>query len=178
MHGNLPFLSSSNWYFTDFVHELCPSYSPSSPYVLSHTILDSEHTQVHLEDMERLSSRHRLTLLLDGWEDLLRWSLYGSVAAEVNQPPIVLSLDDLTGKQGNFDTLLGVTQGAFDRMQLDPKKFVACTTDNPTTMCAYRQRLQKKFPWLLVCITRQPSCSVSTDMVLPWNRPSHASYMG
>lgn len=151
VHSNASFRTSSDWYFVDFVRDIRPSYTPASPYVLSHTLLDAESARVQTEEIERLKKRTFLTLLFDGWEDLLKRSLYGSIAAEVKQHPIVLSLDDLTGQRGNVRTLLETTHRATSAMDLgDMKKFIAATTDNPTPMQAYRRELQKLYPWLLV----------------------------
>jgi hypothetical protein len=44
----------------------------SSRYVLSHSILDSEAAQVQLEEMAYMKDQKRLTLLIDGWEDILK----------------------------------------------------------------------------------------------------------
>lgn len=154
MHANIPFRIADNWYFVDFTHELRQTYEPASPYVLSHRLLDAEHSRVHQEDVERLQDSRFLTLLFDGWEDMLRRSLYGSVAAEVKQFPIVLGLDELTGLRGNVPTLVQTTEKATENMGVgDMKKFIAITTDNPTTMQAYRKAMQKKHPWLLVQIS-------------------------
>ncbi|EJF63824.1 hypothetical protein DICSQDRAFT_145296 [Dichomitus squalens LYAD-421 SS1] len=109
-----------------------------------------ESVRVWDEEMKRLEKRNFLTFLFDGWEDCLKRSLYGSIAAEVKQHPTVLSLDDLSGKRGNVPTLIETTQRATSTMGLsDMKKFIAATTDNPTTMQAYRRELQKLYPWLL-----------------------------
>ncbi|KIK75104.1 hypothetical protein PAXRUDRAFT_94925, partial [Paxillus rubicundulus Ve08.2h10] len=97
VHANLPFLAIDNPFFHIFLNTIRPSYNPPSRYVLSHNLLDSEAVRVQQEDIERLKNCKKLTLLLDGWEDLLKRSLYGSVAVEVNQHPVVLSLDDMTG---------------------------------------------------------------------------------
>jgi hypothetical protein len=59
--------------------------------------MDSEVARVQIADIAHLKERKRLTLLLDGWEDKIRRSLYGCLAAEVNQRPVVLSLEDMTG---------------------------------------------------------------------------------
>ena len=151
VHANAPFRTSSNWYFQDFLSELRPCFVPSSPYVLSHRILDKESARVHLTDVGRLKERRFLTYLFDGWEDALKRSLYGSVAAEVKQLPIVLGLNDMTGQRGNVPTLLDTTQKAVDAMDVgDMLNFIAVTTDNPTMMQAYRRELQNKYYWLLV----------------------------
>ncbi|KAI0349849.1 hypothetical protein OH77DRAFT_1507314 [Trametes cingulata] len=89
--------------------------------------------------MRQLEARNNLTLLLDGWEDVLKRSLYGSVAAKVNQCPVVLTIN----------TLLSVTDKALDQMQVNPRKFIACTKDNPTTMHTFCVRLKQKYWWLL-----------------------------
>jgi hypothetical protein len=52
---------------------------------------------IQIEDIAHLKECKKLTYLLDRWEDTIRQSLYGSLAAEVNQPPIVLNLEDMMG---------------------------------------------------------------------------------
>ena len=98
VHANIAFSAAENWFFHNFVDEIRPSYSVPSCYVLSHSIMDAELSRVQLEEISHVQERKRLTFLLDGWEDLLKRSLYGALAAEVNQYPIVLSLADMTGK--------------------------------------------------------------------------------
>ena len=113
--------------------------------------MDSEYSDVQLKETQELEARSNQTYLFDGWEDMLKRSLYGSVAAHVKQPSIVLGLEDLTGKRGDVDTLIKTTENAAAGMGLgDMKKFIAVTTDNPTTMRAFRRELQKKYWWLLV----------------------------
>jgi hypothetical protein len=113
--------------------------------------MDAECARTHLEEVERLKLRKFLTLLFDGWEDLMRRSLYGSVAAEVGEFPAVLSLNDLTGQRGSADKFVEVADAALVKMDLaDGKNFVALTTDNPTVMQAFRTRFGRKFPWILV----------------------------
>lgn len=55
----------------------------------------SEECWIQPEDIERLKDRKQLTLLIDGWEDKLKQSSYGAIAAEVHQFPVVLSLTNL-----------------------------------------------------------------------------------
>jgi len=59
--------------------------------------MDGEAARVQIEEVERVKGRKRLTLLIDGWEDRLKQSLYRTVTSEVNQYPVMLSLWDLTG---------------------------------------------------------------------------------
>ena len=49
------------------------------------------------EDIKALKERNNLTYLLDGWEDAMRRSIYGSLLAEVGEHPVVLGLHELTG---------------------------------------------------------------------------------
>ncbi|KAJ8579829.1 hypothetical protein M405DRAFT_939003 [Rhizopogon salebrosus TDB-379] len=91
VHANIPFSVAENWFFRNFLDEIRPSYQAPSRYVLSHSIMDSEVARVQIEDIARLKGRKRLTFLLDGWEDKIRRSLYGSLAAEVKQRPVALS---------------------------------------------------------------------------------------
>ena len=100
--------------------------------------MDSEAARVQLEDIGRVKQRKRLTLLIDGWEDRLKRNLYGCVASEVNQYPIVLSLTDLTGHRGSADALYETSCKALRSMEIeDGRNFIAATTDNPTVMQAF-----------------------------------------
>lgn len=153
VHANAAFAIAENWYFRDFLDTLRPSYSAPSRYILSHSIMDGESARVQIEEVDRVKPRKRLTLLIDGWEDKLRRSLYGTVASEVNQYPVVLGLEDMTGHRGSAEKILATSQKAMDAMELgDGHNFIALTTDNPTVMQSFRGRFQFKFPWVLVCI--------------------------
>ncbi|KAF9234431.1 ribonuclease H-like domain-containing protein [Melanogaster broomeanus] len=137
IHANIPFLAADDPFFHIFLNTIRPSYNAPSQYVLSHNLLDSEAVRVQQEDIDRLKDRKKLTLLLDGWEDLLKRNLYGSVAVEVNQHPVVLSLDDMSGNRGNANNLVAVTQKAINKMEIG------------SVMQAYRRKLQELFPWIL-----------------------------
>ena len=148
---NVPFSISENWYFQDFLRDLRPLYTAPSRYVISHSILDSEAARVRLEELERLKNRSKLTYLIDGWEDILKRSLYGSVAAEVGQYPTVLALEDMTGNRASAEGIMDAAEKAMRDMDLlDGKKFIAITTDNPTVMQAMRRKFQNKYFWVLV----------------------------
>ena len=114
--------------------------------------MDGEAARVQIEEVERVKQRKRLTLLIDSWEDKLKRSLYGTVASEVNQYPVVLGLEDMTGYRGSAEKILETSQRAMDSMELgDGENFIALTTDNPTVMQSYCGRFQGKFKWVLVC---------------------------
>ena len=105
------------------------------------------------ENSQKIAARARkcLTLLLDGWEDRLRRSLYGSVAVEVGHDPIVLALEDMTGVRGTAENLVTVSQKALKRMEIGSgKNLIAVTTDNPTVMQAFRRKFKEAYPWVLV----------------------------
>lgn len=95
-----------------------------------------------------------LTLPLDGWSDMLGRDLYGVLAAEVNEYPIVLGLKDMTGVRATSDNILDqVVLGVLRRYGLeDVKNFVAVVTDNPTVMRSFRAKFGTRFKWLLVSI--------------------------
>ena len=151
IHAQVAFSTSRNPYFVEFIRSLRPTYSVPSPYVLSHTVLDAEYARIQLDDIESLKSRRLLTFLIDGWEDVQRRSLYGSVAAEVGKPSIMMGLENLTGQRATADRLVDVTKNALAQLEVeDPHQFIAVTTDNPTTMKAYRRKLENIWKWMLV----------------------------
>lgn len=154
VHSNVSFSSSEDWFFHDFVHEIRPSYDPPTRYVLSHTILGSEVSRSRIEDIDRIKSQHRLTILIDGWEDLLKRSLYGSLLAQVRQYPTILGLHDMTGTRGTADAILDVALVSLQKLELQDeasmRKVVGLTTDNPTTMQSFRRKVVLKYYWILV----------------------------
>ncbi|KAI5990358.1 hypothetical protein EDC04DRAFT_2911953 [Pisolithus marmoratus] len=109
-----------------------------------------EAVRVQQEEIDRLKPQKKITLLLDGWEDCLKRSLYGSVAVEVNHYPVVLALEDMTGLRGTAENLVAISQKAMNGMEIgDGKNVIAITTDNPTVMQAYHRKMQGAFPWIL-----------------------------
>ncbi|KAJ7226039.1 ribonuclease H-like domain-containing protein, partial [Mycena pura] len=90
------------------------------------------------------------TLIIDGWEDELRRSLYGTAAGRVGEPTIVMGLQDATGKRGSADKLLDTAEVAMTEMGIvDAASFLALVTDNPNVMKAFRGRFVKKYPWII-----------------------------
>ncbi|KIK14928.1 hypothetical protein PISMIDRAFT_641921 [Pisolithus microcarpus 441] len=154
-----------------------PSYSAPSRYVLLHSIMDSELCRVQLEEIVHLKGRKRLTYLIDGWEDRLKRSLYGSIAAEVNQYPVILSLHDMTGHQSSADRLLEVSELALKKMEIkDARNFVAVTMDNPTVMQSFRRKFQNKFYWVLAfpCFLHGMNTIIGEICSFPWMKQNIA----
>ncbi|KIO06269.1 hypothetical protein M404DRAFT_138850 [Pisolithus tinctorius Marx 270] len=150
VHANVPFSVTGNWFFLNWLDKIRPSYTPASCYVLSHSILASEECQIQLDDIARLKDRKWLTFLIDGWEDKLKRSLYGTIAAEIYQFPVVLSLTDLTGHHASADKILEAAVQSLKMMELeDGRNFIAVTTDNPTVMQAFWQKFQDKYYWII-----------------------------
>ncbi|EPS95959.1 hypothetical protein FOMPIDRAFT_1077798, partial [Fomitopsis schrenkii] len=111
--------------------------------------LPREEARVHLQEVARLKKRESLTLMTDGWEDRLRRSIYGTLLAEVGFRPVVLGLEDLTGKRATADAVLTVVEGALQKKEVSPSQVVALVTDNPTTMTAFRRNYQLRYPWTI-----------------------------
>ncbi|KAJ7495512.1 ribonuclease H-like domain-containing protein [Mycena latifolia] len=113
-------------------------------------ILDAEAADTFLRETERLQRSKLLTLLEDGWEDRLKRSIYGVVAAGIDTFPVVMSLDDLTGERGNAAKCLDIAVNSLQLMGVpDARNFIGLTTDNPTTMQPFRRLFQHKFFWVL-----------------------------
>ncbi|VDB95632.1 unnamed protein product [Peniophora sp. CBMAI 1063] len=150
--ANIPFTAVDNHYFIEFLAFIRPMYESPTRYVLSHSIFDTELANIFLSDRERLRNEKFLTFLIDGWEDALRRSLYGSLAARVGEFPTLLSLEDLTGGRATASGLLDVMKRALAHMdQESGENFIAVTTDNPTTMQAFRRLASSdaNYSWLL-----------------------------
>ena len=92
-----------------------------------------------------------LTLLFDGWEDALRWNIYGTVGVGVGNYPIVMSLDDMTGKRGMAENYLATIKGVMKGMGIEKGiQALALTTDNPMVMQSFWRMFQNEFQWVLV----------------------------
>ncbi|KAH7881892.1 hypothetical protein F5I97DRAFT_1939696 [Phlebopus sp. FC_14] len=71
---------------------------------------------------------------------MLNCSLYGALAAEVNQYPVSAS------------KLLEVSENALKTIEVeDAKNFIAITTDNPTVIQAFQRKFKEKFYWTFPC---------------------------
>jgi len=113
--------------------------------------MDAELARVQIDEIGSLKERKRLTLLIDGWEDILKCSFYGVLATEVNHYPVVLKLADMLRCRGSSDALLEVANQALKSMEVgDVRGFIAATTDNPTVMQAFCWKLKDQFYWILV----------------------------
>lgn len=134
----MAFRVAENVCLSAWLGKIRPSYALPSCYVFSHTIMNAEAAQAHVEEVDRMKSRKWLTLLFDGWEDKLQCSLYGTVVAELGTPLTVLSLDELTGLRGMAETYLATIKGALKKMNMeDAENVIALTTDNPNVMRAF-----------------------------------------
>ena len=117
---------------------------------MSTSILEGEYARILEENIAELSKRKLVTLLIDGWEDLSHRSLYGTVAAGVEQYPIILSLDELTGQRGNAEKILETAVGAITKSEIPLRHILAIVTDNPSVMRSMRKKFIEKYPWALV----------------------------
>ncbi|KAJ7435731.1 hypothetical protein B0H11DRAFT_2256977 [Mycena galericulata] len=96
IHGNISFVSVDDPYLDEFLHDL-----PAD---------------VFLREADRLKSSKLLTMLEDGWEDQVKRSIYGNVAAGIDAFPIIMSLNDMTGERGNAPKCLDIALEALQLM--------------------------------------------------------------
>ncbi|KAI5891653.1 uncharacterized protein SCHCODRAFT_02668963 [Schizophyllum commune H4-8] len=90
-----------------------------------------------------------ITFLIDGWDDIGRQSLYGTVAAGINQFPIVLGLKDMTGQRGSAEKMLEAAEEAIRNAQLPIEDMIATCTNNPTVMQSFRHKMEDRYFWML-----------------------------
>ncbi|KJA25135.1 hypothetical protein HYPSUDRAFT_183073 [Hypholoma sublateritium FD-334 SS-4] len=150
IHGNVPLSHSENPFFLKFVHCLRPSYDPATRYVLNERYLLAEEARAYNEDLKRLEGRNNLTYLMDGWEDIQRRSIYGTMLAEVGEYPVVLGLEELTGVRATADNLIALSERAIIKKEITIENVIAVCTDNPTTMQAFRRKWAILHPWIIM----------------------------
>ncbi|KAJ7224655.1 ribonuclease H-like domain-containing protein [Mycena pura] len=103
------------------------------------------------------------TLIIDGWEDELRRSLYGSAAGRVGEPTVILGLQDLTGHRGNAVKICEAAEAAMEEMLIENAAcFLGLVTDNPNVMKAFRREFVVKYSWIipLACWVHQTNTLV------------------
>ena len=101
--------------------------------------------------MERIQDRRGLTLLIDGWEDIAKRSLYGAVLTERGKHPVVLGLTDLTGKRASADVLVGVCDNSLQKLCFSASQLGALCSDNPSVMKKLRRLWETKYSHIIVC---------------------------
>ncbi|KAJ7506402.1 hypothetical protein B0H11DRAFT_1903779 [Mycena galericulata] len=116
IHGNISFVSVDDPYLDEFLHDLRPSYDAPGRFALTHNLLDAEAADVFLREADCLKSSKLLTMLEDGWEDRVKRSIYGNVAAGIDAFPIIMSLNDMTGERGNAPKCLDIALEALQLM--------------------------------------------------------------
>ena len=150
--GRLPFRAADNPFLIEWAAILRPTYEVPSAYTCMHSLLPAEDVRVMHFEIKRLSENHRLTALLDGWDDAMRRALYGTMACERGVTPVVLGLEDMTGQRGDAETLRDVLERGLGTMEVKAKQLIAVVSDDPTTMRKYRRLVEQKWPWIVVCL--------------------------
>ncbi|KAE9405318.1 hypothetical protein BT96DRAFT_935033 [Gymnopus androsaceus JB14] len=151
VHANLPFSVADNIFLVDFTNELRPSFKPASHFVMTQTFLDSEHSCVHLELVEKLAAKWTHSYTSHGWEDILRWSIYGVAAAQVGKRSSILGLQDLTGSRGDDKKVLDTANSCMaDMGVVNAACILAAFTDNPSVMKKSRKDFEKLYPWVIL----------------------------
>ncbi|KAJ7211665.1 ribonuclease H-like domain-containing protein [Mycena pura] len=118
---------------------------------MSTQFLDSEHSRVHLELVEQLQGMTRsATMIIDGWEDQLKRSLYGTAAGRVGEPTIVMGLQDVTGRRGNAVAIMDTAEDAMKEMLIESAAcFLGVVTDDPNVMKSFRRMFEQKYEWII-----------------------------
>ena len=152
IHSNTAFIQANSIFLGNFTNELRPSFHVASRNVMSTIFLDSEASRVHLDVVNTLQMMKRSgTFIIDGREDDLRRSLYGSAVARVGEPTLVLGLEDLTGHRGSALKILEAADTAMEEMGIEKASCIlGLVTDNPSVMKAFRKSFVNKYPWVIV----------------------------
>lgn len=165
VYGRLPFAVADNPFLIEFCALLRPSYELPSAYTCIQKLLPAEDLRVTALEMSRLALMHCITLLVDGWDDTVRRSLYGTLACERAETPVMLGLEDMTGQRGNSEAVLRVVENAMKSMDVSGNQVIAAVSDDPTTMRKYRRLLEEKYPKIIVsesAIRPKQECNLST----------------
>jgi len=113
-------------------------------------LLPEEEARVTLIEAERLRMMKYLTMMIDGWDDRVRRSIYGSLVSQLGERPIILGLADLTGERSTANKIVEISDESLKNKSVKPTDVIAIVTDNPTTMKAVCRKWTEKYPWVLV----------------------------
>lgn len=152
VHTGSAFRHADNPFLNDFANTLRPLYRVPSAYVMTSTLLPAEDARIILHEQRRLQEHKSdyFTLLVDGWEDSARRSLYGTLAARRTETPVVLNLEDMTGKRADGPAIVDVLENGMKVMGLDPHQVVAVVSDDPTLMRLVRRLMIQRYIWMIV----------------------------
>ena len=113
-------------------------------------LLPAEEARVTLIEEQRLKMMKYLTTMVDGWDDCVKRSIYGSLVTAPKERPVILGLADLTGERSTANKIVEISDEALKKKNVEPENVTAIVTDNPTMMKAVRRKWTEKYPWVLV----------------------------
>lgn len=85
------------------------------------------------------------------------------MAAQRGMTPVLLGLEDMTGKRADGDAVEVVLENAMQVMQLGGDQTVALVTDDPTVMRKTRRQWEQKYPFVVVRDPQAMFCLLLTD---------------
>ncbi|EXX75695.1 hypothetical protein RirG_039620 [Rhizophagus irregularis DAOM 197198w] len=131
---NISFSIIENPWFIDLIKTLQPGYDFLSKQVLSGTLLESETSHVNICIMNKLSADNNFTIVMDGWTDPHRNSLWAFMLMTGSRKEYLLSLEDLSNICHTGEHLSNVIEEVINKM--GAKKFVAIVSDNGSNVAA------------------------------------------
>ena len=91
VHAKIAFAAAKNPFLADWIFQLRPSYDIPSDFTLTTALLPAEEARVLTIERGRLQARKMWSILLDGWEDAMRRSVYATIAVERGQAGSLLN---------------------------------------------------------------------------------------
>lgn len=89
------------------------------------------------------------TLVLDGWTDTSKRSLVAFLVMQHKKPSLLIDLVEMSGARHTADTFVDETIAILKRNRIDCALMGSIGTDSPTTIVAYRQKMEIRFPQVL-----------------------------
>lgn len=154
VNKRISFRSADDPFLLQWIAVLRSTYDVPSAFRITQTLLPAEKERVEEHEKKKLKTRKRITLLIDGWEDCQRRSIYGTMAAQRGETPVLLELEDMTGRRADANNSMEVLEKGMRTMELDIEQTLALVTDNPTVMRKFRRDWEIKYPFVLVSIYR------------------------
>eukprot|EP01138_Halocafeteria_seosinensis_P001898 gb/GECG01001944.1/.p1 GENE.gb/GECG01001944.1/~~gb/GECG01001944.1/.p1 ORF type:complete len:673 (+),score=78.62 gb/GECG01001944.1/:1-2019(+) len=151
LEENIPFHKVERPAFRNLMASGCPGYTVPTRYCLCTTIVNQEYGRIQKEIRDEIDKDITgFTLLMDGWSDRLRRSLYGFVLSRPGKAPLVLRLGDHSKVSSTAEYLMKTTEEVLQSYTEDISKICALVTDSPSVNKKLRRDMKAKYPALVV----------------------------
>ena len=145
---NTSFTFCEDPYVSDFLRSLSTTYSPPSKFKLINSVMNEEYAECR-EELQtivenEINTSNFLTLMLDGWSDIKRRSIYGILLCNPRISPIVIDCKNSSSKESTGVNLSKLVVSSCEKWVRNFEGVDAVVTDNASNMSLMKSLLQEE----------------------------------